>query len=151
SAPVVFLTDIRALGLASAQGMSFLEGFYWDQNDETRAFAKRFYEVRKVMPTSLQAGGYLEGLHYLKAVQAASTDEANAVAAKMRELPVNDFFAKNGQVRVDGRMVHDMLLVEVKKPSESRQAWDYYKIVASLPGDQVFLPLAQSECPLVKK
>jgi branched-chain amino acid transport system substrate-binding protein len=151
SAPVVFLTDIHALGLASAQGMSFLEGFYWDQNEETRAFARRFSEVRKTMPTSLQAGVYSEVLHYLKAVQAAGTDEAKAVAAKMRELPVNDFFAKNGKVREDGRMVHDMLLVQVKKPSESKGPWDYYNVLASVPGDQVFLPLGQSECPLVKK
>jgi branched-chain amino acid transport system substrate-binding protein len=151
SAPVVFLTDIHALGLENAQGMSFLEGFYWDQNDGTRAFAKRFYEVRKAMPTSLQAGVYSEVLHYLKAVQAAGTDEARAVAAKMRELPVDDFFAKNGKVREDGRMVHDMLLVQVKKPSESKEAWDYYKITATVPGDQAFLPLAQSECALVKK
>ncbi|MBR1133012.1 ABC transporter substrate-binding protein [Bradyrhizobium iriomotense] len=151
SAPVVFLTDIHALGLSSAQGMSFLEGFYWDQNDETRAFAKRFFEARKTMPTALQAGVYSEVLHYLKAVQAAGTDEAKAVAAKMRELPVNDFFAKNGKVREDGRMVHDMLLVQVKKPSESKGSWDYYNVVASVPGDQVFLPLSQSECSLVKK
>lgn len=151
SAPVVFLTDIHALGLSAAQGMSFLEGFYWDQNDETRAFAKRFFEVRKTMPTSLQAGVYSEVLHYLKAVQAAGTDEAKTVAAKMRELPVNDFFAKNGKVREDGRMVHDMLLVQVKKPSESKRPWDYYNVVATVPGDQVFLPLGQSECALVKK
>ncbi|WP_245003526.1 ABC transporter substrate-binding protein [Bradyrhizobium liaoningense] len=151
SAPVVFLTDIHALGLSSAQGMSFLEGFYWNQNDETRAFAKRVFEVRKTMPTALQAGVYSEVLHYLKAVQAAGTDEAKAVAAKMRELPVNDFFAKNGKVREDGRMVHDMLLVQVKKPSESKGPWDYYNVVASAPGDQVFLPLSQSECSLVKK
>jgi branched-chain amino acid transport system substrate-binding protein len=151
SAPVVFLTDIHALGLGSAQGMSFLEGFYWDQNDETRVFAKRFAEVRKTMPTSLQAGVYSEVLHYLKAVQAAGTDEAKAVATKMRELPVNDFFAKNGKVREDGRMVHDMLLVQVKKPSESKGPWDYYNVLASVPGDQVFLPLSLSECTLVKK
>jgi len=151
SAPVMFITDVHALGLSTAQGISFIEGFYWDQNDETRAFAKRFFEARKAMPTSPQAGVYSAITHYLEAVQAAGTDEAKAVAAKMRELPVNDFFAKGGKVREDGRMVHDMLLVQVKKPSESKQPWDYYNILATVPGEQAFQPLAQSECPLVKK
>ncbi|MGQ9367082.1 ABC transporter substrate-binding protein [Azospirillum sp. ST 5-10] len=151
TAPVMFISDVHALGLQTAQGISFIEGFYWDLDDETRAFAKRFFERRKAMPTSLQAGVYSSVTHYLKAIQAAGTDEAKAVAAKMRELPVNDFFAKGGKVREDGRMVHDMYLVEVKKPSESKQPWDYYKVLATVPGDQAFLPLAQSECPLVKK
>ena len=151
SAPVVFITDVHALGLSTAQGISFIEGFYWDQNDETRAFAKRFFEVRKAMPTAPQAGVYSSIRHYLKAIQAAGTDEAKAVAGKMRELPVDDFFAKGGKVREDGRMVHDMLLVQVKKPSESKQPWDYYNVVATVPGEQAFQSLAQSECPLVKK
>lgn len=151
TAPVMFISDVHALGLPTAQGISFMEGFYWDQNEETRAFAKRFFEVRKAMPTALQAGVYSSVTHYLKAIQAAGTDEANAVSAKMRELPVNDFLAKNGKVREDGRMVHDMLLVQVKKPSESKAPWDYYNVVATVPGDQAFLPLAQSECALVKK
>jgi branched-chain amino acid transport system substrate-binding protein len=151
SAPVVFITDVHAIGLSTAQGISFIEGFYWDQNDETRAFAKRFFEVRKAMPTAPQAGVYSSIRHYLKAIQAAGTDEAKAVAGKMRELPVDDFFAKGGKVREDGRMVHDMLLVQVKKPSESKQPWDYYNVVAAVPGEQAFQSLAQSECPLVKK
>lgn len=151
TAPVMFISDVHALGLPTAQGISFMEGFYWDQNDETRAFAKRFFEVRKAMPTALQAGVYSSVTHYLKAIQAAGTDEAKAVSAKMRELPVNDFLAKNGKVREDGRMVHDMLLVQVKKPSESKAPWDYYNVLATVPGDQAFLPLAQSECTLVKK
>jgi len=151
AAPVVFITDIHALGLPTAQGISFVEGFYWDQNDETRAFAKRFFETRKTMPTSVHAGVYSSVTHYLKAIEAAGTDEAKAVAAKMRELPVNDFFAKNGKVREDGRMVHNMLLVQVKKPSESKQPWDYYNVLATVPGEQAFQSLAQSECPLVKK
>lgn len=151
SAPVVFITDVHALGLPTAQGISFIEGFYWDQNDETRAFAKRFFEVRKAMPTAPQAGVYSSITHYLKAVQAAGTDEAKAVAAKMRDLPVDDFFAKGGKVREDGRMVHNMLLVQVKKPSESKQPWDYYDVVATVTGEQAFQSLAQSECPLVKK
>ncbi|MEP9350631.1 ABC transporter substrate-binding protein [Xanthobacter sp. KR7-225] len=151
TAPVMFISDVHALGLQTAQGISFIEGFYWDQNEETRAFAKRFFEQRKAMPTALQAGVYSSILHYLKAIEAAGTDEAKAVSAKMRELPVNDFFAKNGKVREDGRMVHDMLLVQVKKPSESKGPWDYYNIIATVPGDQAFLPLAKSECTLVKK
>src|ERR1700737_904530 len=134
TAPVMFITDVNALGLPTAQGISFIEGFYWDQNDETRAFAKRFFEARKAMPTSPQAGVYSSITHYLKAIQAAGTDEAKAVAAKMRELPVDDFFAKGGKVREDGRMVHNMLLVQVKKPSESKQPWDYYDILATVPG-----------------
>ena len=151
TAPVMFISDVHALGLQTAQGISFIEGFYWDQNEETRAFAKRFFESRKAMPTALQAGVYSSVMHYLKAVQAAGTDEAKAVSAKMRELPVNDFFAKNGKVREDGRMVHDMLLVQVKKPSESKAPWGYYNVLATVPGDKAFLPLSQSECPLVKK
>jgi branched-chain amino acid transport system substrate-binding protein len=151
TAPVMFISDVHALGLPTAQGISFIEGFYWNQNDETRAFAKRFFEARKAMPTALQAGVYSSVMHYLKAIQAAGTDEAKAVSAKMRELPVNDFFAKNGKLREDGRMVHDMLLVQVKKPSESKAPWDYYDVLATVPGEQAFLPLAQSECPLIKK
>jgi branched-chain amino acid transport system substrate-binding protein len=151
TAPVMFLTDVHALGLPAAQGISFIEGFYWDLNEETRAFSKRFAERRRAMPTSLQAGVYSAVNHYLKAIQAAGTDEAKAVAAKMRELPVNDFFCKNGRVREDGRMVHDMLLVQVKKPSESKYPWDYYNVLATIPGDQAFLPLARSECTLVRK
>jgi branched-chain amino acid transport system substrate-binding protein len=151
TAPVMFITDVNALGLPTAQGISFIEGFYWNQNDETRAFAKRFFEARKAMPTSPQAGVHSSITHYLKAIQAAGTDEAKAVAAKMRELPVDDFFAKGGKVREDGRMFHNMLLVQVKKPSESKQPWDYYDILATVPGEQAFQSLAQSECPLVKK
>ena len=151
TAPVMFISDVHALGLPAAQGISFVEGFYWNQNDETRAFAKRFFEARKAMPTALQAGVYSSITHYLKAIQAAGTDEAKAVSAKMRELPVNDMFAKNGKLREDGRMVHDMLLVQVKKPSESKAPWDYYNVLATIPGDQAFLPLEKSECQLVKK
>jgi branched-chain amino acid transport system substrate-binding protein len=150
-APIVFISDVHALGLAAAQGISFVEGFYWDLNDETRAFAKRFFERRKAMPTALQAGVYSSVSHYLKAIQAAGTDEAKAVAAKMRELPVNDFFAKNGKVRIDGRMIHDMYLVQVKKPSESKGPWDYYNVLATIPAEQTGLPLSESECSLVKK
>jgi len=151
TSPIMFISDVHALGLPIAQGISFIEGFYWDLNDETRAFGKRFFETRKAMPTALQAGVYSIVTHYLKAIEAAGTDEAKAVSAKMRELPVNDFFAKNGKVREDGRMVHDMLLVQVKKPSESKAPWDYYNVIATVPGEQAFMPLAQSECSLVQK
>lgn len=150
-APVTFITDIRALGLSAAQGLTFVTGFYWDLNDETRAFAKKFYERRKAMPTMAQAGVYSGVLHYLKAVAAAGTDDAEAVSAKMRELPVRDAFTRTGTVRADGRMVHDMYLVQVKKPAESKAPWDYYKVLATLPADVAFRSLEESTCPLVKK
>ena len=148
-APVVFLTDVKSLGLDVAQGLTFVTAFYWDKDDETRAFAKKFYERRKAMPTMAQAGVYSGVLHYLKAVKAAGTTEGDAVAAKMREMPVNDAFAHNGTVRADGRMVHDMYLVEVKKPSESKGQWDFYKILATIPGKEAFRPLSESDCPLL--
>ncbi len=150
-APVTFITDIHALGLSAAQGLTFVTGFYWDLNDETRAFAKKFHERRKAMPTMAQAGVYSGVLHYLKAIAAAGTDDAEAVAAKMRELPVRDAFTQTGTVRADGRMIHDMYLVQVKKPAESKAPWDYYKVLATLPADVAFRPLADSTCPLVKK
>lgn len=152
TAPVMFLSDIHAMGLEQAQGISFIDGFYWDRTDETRAFSKRFGErMGGKMPTSIQAGVYSSVMHYMKAVKAAGTDEAKAVSAKMRELPVDDFFAHGGKVREDGRMVHDMYLVKVKSPAESKYPWDYEEIVATIKGDDIFLPLAQSSCPLVKK
>jgi branched-chain amino acid transport system substrate-binding protein len=150
-APVTFITDVHALGLPVAQGLTFVTGYYWDLNDNTRAFAKKFYERRKAMPTMAQAGVYSGVLHYLKAVAAAGTDNADAVALKMRELPVRDAFTQTGTVRVDGRMVHDMYLVQVKKPSESKAPWDYYKVLATMPADIAFRSLAESTCPLVKK
>jgi branched-chain amino acid transport system substrate-binding protein len=140
-----------ALGLDAAQGLLLTESFYWDMNDETRAWSKRFFERFKKMPTSTQAGDYSSTMHYLNAVQAARTTEAEAVMAKMRELPVNDFFAKNGKIRIDGRMVHDMYLMQVKAPSESKGPWDFYKLLATIPGDEAFRPLSESACPLVKK
>jgi branched-chain amino acid transport system substrate-binding protein len=140
-----------ALGLDAAQGLLLTESFYWDMNDETRAWSKRFFERFKKMPTSTQAGDYSSTMHYLEAVQAVGTTEAKAVMAKMRELPVNDFFAKNGKIRIDGRMVHDMYLMQVKAPSESKGPWDLYKLLATIPGDEAFRPLSDSACPLVKK
>ncbi|HEY8099989.1 MAG TPA: ABC transporter substrate-binding protein [Burkholderiaceae bacterium] len=148
---LMFVTDVDALGLDVAQGLYLTEGFYWDLNAETRAWSQRFYARHKKMPTMIQAGVYSSMMHYFKAIQAAGTDDAPAVLAKMRELPVNDFFAKNGKLRADGRMVHDMYLLQVKKPSESKYAWDYYNVKRVIPGDQAFKPLDKSECPLIKK
>lgn len=146
-----FINDIHGLGLKEAQGLTITEASYWDMNDDTRKWSKRFFEKVKAMPNMLQTGAYSATLHYLKAVQAAGTDETEAVMQKMREIPVNDVFYKNGQIRVDGRMVHDMYLFQVKKPDESKYPWDYYKLLATIPGDQAFQPLSLSTCPLVKK
>jgi len=149
---LVFISDIHSLGLKTAQGLVLTTGYYWDMDDKTRAFAKKFGERMKGrMPTMAQAGDYSATLHYLKAVQAAGTDEAKAVVAKMREMPVEDAFARNGKIRADGRMVHDMYLVQVKTPEESKGPWDYYKILRTIPGDEAFRPLEKGDCPLVKK
>jgi branched-chain amino acid transport system substrate-binding protein len=148
---LVFINDIHAIGLKAAQGMLITDGFYWDRNDETRAWSKRFFEQIKHMPTMNHAGIYSAVMHYLKAVQAAGTDEAQAVMAQMRAMPVNDMFATNGHLRIDGRMVHDMYLFQVKSPEESKGPWDYYKLVETIPGDKAFQPLELSRCPLVKK
>lgn len=148
---LVFIGDVHALGLKTAQGLVLTTAFYWDLNDETRAWSKRFYERVGKMPQMTHAGDYSSTLHYLKAVQAAGTDDAQAVMAKMREMPVNDLFAKNGHIRADGLMVHDLLLVQVKKPEESKRDWDYYKVLAVIPGKDAYKSLDDSVCPLVKK
>ena len=150
---VVFDSDIKALGLDMAQGMKFTTGFYWDRDAESREWSKRFFAQFKKMPTSSQAGVYSAVMHYLRAVQAAGGDNPDEVMAKMKATRVNDFFAKDGVVREDGRMVHDMYLVEVKKPGESRgeAQWDLLKIKRVIKGENIFRPLAQSQCPLVKK
>lgn len=149
---LVFLTDIKGMGLSVAQGLMFTDGFYWDRTDDTRAFAKRWGARNNgAMPTMVQAGAYSATMHYLKAVAAAGTDDADAISAKMKELEINDFFATKGKIRADGRMVHDMYLAEAKKPSESTGPWDLLKINAVIPGDQAFRPLSESVCPLVKK
>lgn len=145
------LTDSKALGLELGQGLIVTEGFYWDRNDETRAFAKRFFDRIGRMPTMFQAGVYSSVAHYLKAVEAAGTDDAKTVIAKMKELPVNDFFARNGFIRDDGRMVHDMYLLQMKTPAESTGPWDLYKVVATVPGPEAYRPLSESECPFVRK
>ena len=148
---LVYINDVHSLGLQATQGMLLTEAFYWDFDDATRAWSRRYFDRMKKMPNMSQAGVYSGVMHYLKAVQAAGTDETDAVAKVMRETPVNDFFARNGRIREDGRMVHDMFMFEVKKPAESKGPWDYYKLVATIPGDQAFQSLSLSRCPLVKK
>ncbi len=148
---LVFLPDIHSLGLKTAQGLVITTAFYWDQNDETRAWNKRFQEKHGKPATYIQAGTYSAVAHYLKAIAAAGTDEAKAVSAKMKEMPVNDFMTKNAEVREDGRVVRDMYLVEVKTPAESKGPWDYYKILTTIPGAEAFRPLADGNCPFVKK
>ena len=148
---LAFISDVHSLGLEYAQGMQLTEAFYWDMNDETRAWSKRFYEKHKRMPTMVQAGTYSAVNHYLKAVQAAGTSATDPVMAKMRSMPVNDFFAKNASIREDGQLMHDMYLFKVKTPAESKGPWDYYNVVATIPAKDAFLPLAESKCSLVKK
>ncbi|HTR86399.1 MAG TPA: ABC transporter substrate-binding protein, partial [Reyranella sp.] len=125
------------------------EAFYWDQNDETRAWTKRFRAKRDKIPNMLTGGAYSATLHYLKAVQAAGTDDAKAVMAKMRETPINDFMTKNGKLREDGRLVRDMYLFQVKSPEESKGKDDIYKLVATVPGDQAYRPMNEGKCPLI--
>jgi branched-chain amino acid transport system substrate-binding protein len=148
---LTFITDVNSVGLKAAQGLTFVTAFYWDRDGESRAWSKRFFERHKRMPTMAQAAVYSAIRHYLRAIAAAGTDEAKAVMAKMREIPVNDFYAKNGKVREDGRMVHDMYFVQVKTPEESTGAWDYYRILSTISSDQAFRPLDESGCPLVNQ
>ena len=148
---LVFLTDIHSLGLPTAQGLIFTETFYWDMNDQTRAFANRFAPQDKgIHPTMVHAGVYASVLHYLKAVEALKSDDGTKVVAKMKEMPTEDPLFGKGTIRVDGRKIHPAYLVEVKKPAESKGPWDYYKIRATIPADQAFRPLADGGCPLVK-
>jgi branched-chain amino acid transport system substrate-binding protein len=143
------LSEVNGLGLEAAQGLILTEGFYWDQNDKTRAFAERFFKRTNRMPSMIHAGTYSATLSYLKAVKAAGTKDSDAVVKKLKELPVDDAFAQ-GKVLANGRMVHDMYLFEVKKPSESKKPWDYYKQLAVVPGDQAFFTAKDSGCPLTK-
>jgi branched-chain amino acid transport system substrate-binding protein len=146
---LMFLTDVDALGLDVAQNLVLTTGFYWDMNDETRAWSQRFNERVGQMPTMVQAGVYSAVTHYLNAIKETGSDQAKAVVDQMKATPVNDFFAKNGKIREDGRMVHDMYLARVKTPDESTGRWDYYEILRTIPGDQAFLPLEESTCALV--
>jgi branched-chain amino acid transport system substrate-binding protein len=145
------LTDVHALGLKAAQGLYMTEAFYWDLNAGTRAFADRFAaKMNGNRPTGNQAGVYSGTLHYLKAVKAANSSDGVAVAKKMREIPIDDVLFGKGNIRVDGRAVHDMLFFQVKKPEESKGPWDYYKLVRTIPAKDAFRPLAEGNCPLVK-
>jgi branched-chain amino acid transport system substrate-binding protein len=145
-----FITDINAIGLQNAQGLILTTAFYWDMDDAKRAFAQRFFTRNGTMPTQVHAGTYSAVLHYLKAVRAAGTTDAEAVMTKMRALPVDDLAFK-GRIREDGQMIHDMYLAQVKTPAESKRDWDFYKILKTIPGDQAFTPPGESKCPLLSK
>jgi branched-chain amino acid transport system substrate-binding protein len=148
---LLFITDVHALGLKNAQGMYLTEGFYWDLNDQTRAWSKRFFDKHKRMPTMIQAGQYSAVTHYLNAVKAIGSDDTQKVMAQMKKTKVNDFFATNGYIRDDGRMVHDMYLFRVKKPEESQYPWDYYKPMQVIRAEGAFQSLSASTCPLIRK
>jgi branched-chain amino acid transport system substrate-binding protein len=147
---LVFATDVQALTLPVAQGLVLTESFYWDLNDETRAWTARYRKKKDRLPSMLTIGVYSSTLHYLKAVQAAGTDEPKAVMAKMRELPINDAMTKNGKLREDGRVIRDMYLFQVKTPAESKGKDDIYKLIATVPGDQAYRPLKDGKCPYIK-
>ena len=147
----MFITDVHSLGLETTQGMYLTEGFYWDLDDKTRAWSKGFFDKMKKQPTMIQAGVYSSIYNYLKAVEAIGTDDATAVTQHLRSITINDPIIRNGKLRENGLLVHDMYLFQVKKPSESKKPWDYYSMKQTIPGEQAYKPLAQSECPLVKK
>jgi branched-chain amino acid transport system substrate-binding protein len=147
---LIFITDIHSLGLPLTQGMYLTDGWYWDLNDQTRAWSKKFFAKMKKEPTMLQAADYSATMHYLNAVKATGSDDGDKVMEKMKATKINDMFAKGGVIRPDGRMVHDMYLMQVKSPSESKAPWDYYKVVQTIPGDQAYATKAESKCPLWK-
>jgi branched-chain amino acid transport system substrate-binding protein len=147
---LVFISDIHSLGLQAANGLQLTEAFYWDQNDATRAWSKRFFDKMKREPTMVQAGVYGAIMHYLAAIKATGSDDGPTVVKQMKATPVNDFMTKNGKIREDGTLVRDMYLFEVKKPSESKGPWDYYKQIAVIPGEEAFKLPGPNECPLVK-
>ncbi len=150
---IMSLPDVHGLGLQTAQGLYYADGFYWDRNEETRAFARRFFAAngQSKMPDNVAAANYSATLHYLRAADAAGTVEAQAVMAKMRETRVDDFYSRGGQLREDGQMVHDVYLLQVKTPAESKEAWDYLRVIATVPGAQAYAPLSESRCKLVRK
>lgn len=149
-AMLMSLVDVHGIGLKEAGGMMFAETFYWDLDDDSRAFAKKFYEKTNRMPTALQAGQYSAILNYLKAIEIAKSDHVDDVMKALKTMPINDAFAKNGKVRADGKMIHDMYLVQVKTPEESKAPWDYYKVIETVSGDDAFQTLSESTCRLVK-
>jgi branched-chain amino acid transport system substrate-binding protein len=148
---LVFSNDVHGMGLAVAQGMLMTSAWYWDLNDDTRTFGRRFFEKMKRMPSETQGGVYSATLSYLKAVRAAGSDDADAVMSQLKKLKINDMFAKNAYVREDGRMMHDVYLMEVKKPAESKYPWDYLTLKSVIPAEEAFQPLSLSRCPMVKK
>ena len=150
AALLMFINDVHALGLDLAKGMLLTEAFYWDADEQTRAWSRRYFERMKKMPNMIQAGTYSSITHYLRAVQAAGTDDTAAVIARMKATPINDFFVRNGRIRADGRMMRDMYLFEVKKPAESKYPWDYYKLKATIPAGEAFMPPEKSVCALLK-
>ncbi len=143
------LAEVHGLGLQAAQGLTLTEGYYWNRDDESRKFGKRFFERTGKMPNMIHAGTYSAVTQYLKAVQKAGTDETEAVAKALHEMPVEDVFAGKGTVGPNGRMVHDMYLLQVKKPEESKQPWDYFNVLATIPGKEAYIDPAKSGCPLV--
>lgn len=148
---MINLPDVHAMGLENSQGLVFTEGFYWDMNEEVRAWSERFKErFNGRPPASLQASVYEAVMHYLQAVEKTGTDDATIVAQQMRDTPINGFYTKNGYIREDGRVIRDMYLFQVKSPEESKESWDYYKTLATIPGEKAFRPLADGGCPLVK-
>jgi len=150
AALLLFLSDVHALGAEAAQGIQLTTGWYWDMNEETRAWSDRFLAKTGVRPTMVHAGIYSSTTQYLKAVAATESDDAQTVRTQMMETPISDMFAKNGRIRIDGRMVHDMYLAEVKTPAESKDEWDLYKILQTIPADEAYRPLSESQCPLVE-
>ena len=147
---LVLITDIHSLGLQAAQGLLLTTSFYWDMDDKTREWSKRYFDKMKQMPTMWQAGVYSSVIHYLNAIKDAGTDDPLKVAAKMREKPIEDFFARNGKLRADNLMVHDLMLVEVKKPADSKYPWDYYRVLAKISGEDAFGPIDPA-CAMAKK
>jgi branched-chain amino acid transport system substrate-binding protein len=145
------LAEVHGLGLEAAQGLTLTEGFYWNRDEESAKFGKRFFDRTGRMPNMVQAGTYSAVTQYLKAIDKAGTDEADAVSKALHEMPVNDVFAKNGTVAANGRMIHDMYLLEVKKPGESNVDWDYFKVLATIPGKDAFIDPAKSGCDLVSQ
>jgi branched-chain amino acid transport system substrate-binding protein len=147
---LVFINDVHTLGLNTTQGMYFTDGWYWDRTPESRAWAKRYFAKMKKQPSMLQAGDYSATMQYLGAVKTTGTDQADKVMAHLKATPINDMFAKNGTIRPDGRMVYDMYLMQVKSPKESKGAWDYYKVVATIPGEQAYTKKTETKCALWK-
>jgi branched-chain amino acid transport system substrate-binding protein len=151
AALLAFISDIHSLGLKTAQGLTLTDGWYWDMNDKTRAFGKRYFEKMKKEPTMVQAGYYSAVMTYLNAVKAANTTDPDKVMEQLKKAKINDMFTDNGYIRADGRMVHEMYVMQVKTPAESKYPWDYYKVIKKIPGEEAFAPLSASTCPLIKK